>query len=138
MDWYSIDMPPGSLANGAYHKLCRTFQRAFIDAGAPNDLALFALRSGEELRRLFLTPSSPRYVPELIRRYGGYPCTPPAASAVTLVYGVPGAMALLARVDDSPDGGRPVIGSPDEASRERANGTSVFPWSPERRAASNG
>jgi len=102
MDWFSIDMPQGSLADGAYHRLCRAFQRAFIDAGAPSDLALFAVRPGEAVRRLYLTPSSVRYVPELIRRHEGRRCVAPAASAVTLVYGVPGAASLLRCGDEQP------------------------------------
>lgn len=95
MDWFSIDMPQRSMTDGAYHRLCRAFQRAFIDAGAPVDLALFALRPGKTVRRLYLTPSSARYMPELIRRHNGCRCAAPDATAVTLVYGVPGAQALL-------------------------------------------
>lgn len=107
MDWFSIDMPQGSLTDGAYHRLCRAFQRAFIDAGAPSDLALFAARSGEAKRRLYLTPSSVRYVPDLIRRHDGHRCAAPEAPAVTLVYGVPGAVSLLPRDAQAQEEQRP-------------------------------
>lgn len=96
MEWYSIDMPAASLKSGAYHKFCRAFQHAFIDAGAPEDLAMYAMRRSDRNRRLYLTPSSGTYVPDLIRSHGGRPCSAPDESSVTLVYGVAGSRRLLA------------------------------------------
>lgn len=104
MTWYSIDMPQASLTDGAYHRLCRQFQKAFIEAGAPADLALFAQRDGVPARRLFLSPCSGSYVPELISHYKGRPCASPDASSVTLIYGVPGARSLLKSGRSIPDG----------------------------------
>lgn len=126
MDWFSIDMPPGSLENGVYHRLCRAFQHAFISAGAPTDLALFAVRHREACRRLYLTPSSVRYVPELIRHHDGHRCAVPEASAVTLVYGVPGATALLSRRDTRP------------IQEERSTKTSIYQLTGGHRAVSTG
>jgi hypothetical protein len=96
MAWYSIDMPEVSVINGAYHRLCREFQKAFIGAGAPPELALFACRkSSAERRRLYLSPNAGDYVPHLMEDYGAEPCSVPDAGTVTLVYGVPGAKSLL-------------------------------------------
>lgn len=102
MQWFLIDMPQTSLADGDYHRLCRQFQKAFIDAGAPADLALFARRSSgadpreaTSSRRLYLSPQSGTYVPDLIRHYHGRTCGIPEPSSVTLIYGVPGARSLL-------------------------------------------
>lgn len=115
MQWYSIDMPRDSLTNGGYHRLCRRFQRAFIDAGAPADLALFAMRGSDNERRIYLSPVSVTYVPDLIRTYGASPCEVPAASTVTLVYGAPGAQKLL----ESPD--QPAEPSDENPSRITAH-----------------
>ena len=103
MTWYQIDMPPTSLTDGAYHRLCRQFQKAFIDAGAPTDLALFARRDSTSVRRLYLSPPSWSYVPELIRHYKGRPCSIPDPATVTLIYGVPGARALLNGLSQEPE-----------------------------------
>ena len=96
MAWYSIEMPEASVMNGAYHRLCREFQKAFIGAGAPPELALFARReSSAKRRRLYLSPNAGDYVPHLMEDYGAEPCSVPDAATVTLVYGVPGAKSLL-------------------------------------------
>ena len=108
MKWFLIDMPQTSLTDGDYHRLCRQFQKAFIDAGAPAELALFAQRTSESRptassRRLFLSPQSSHYVPDLIRDYKGRLCVGPEASSVTLIYGVPGARSLLNNVRSGRD-----------------------------------
>ncbi len=95
MTWFLIDMPAASLTDGGYHRLCRSFQKAFIDAGAPADLALFATREASEKRHLYLSPCSGLYMADLIHEYDGRPCDRPDAALVTLVYGVPGAVSLL-------------------------------------------
>ena len=101
MAWYSIEMPEESITDGGYHRFCRQFQKAFIGAGAPPDLALFARRNGTSTgRRLYLTPCSSGYVPELVNDYGAEPCDVPEEDTVTLVYGVPGAKTLLTVKDE--------------------------------------
>lgn len=100
MTWYSIEMTAASVTDGVYHRLCREFQKAFIGAGAPPELALFACRkSRQERRRLYLSPDAADYVPELMRVYDAQPCGVPDAATVTLVYGVPGARTLLSNTD---------------------------------------
>lgn len=126
MTWYLIDMPPASLTDGAYHRLCRRFQKAFIDAGAPVDLALFARRDSAPARRLYLSPCSGSYVPDLIRHYDGRPCSIPQASSVTLIYGVPGARALLNGV------------SPDRDDSFRRSEAPIYPLTRSQEAASAG
>lgn len=101
MAWYSIDMPEESVTDGGYHRFCRQFQKAFIGAGAPPELALFALRNASrEGRRLYLSPNSHVYISDLIQCYGAQPCDVPDAGSVTLVYGVPGAKTLLSTTKD--------------------------------------
>lgn len=125
MNWYLIDMPQASLTDGAYHRLCREFQHAFIKAGAPADLALFAKRGSATSRRLYLSPQSHSYVPDIIRHFGGRPCDVPDPSNVTLVYGVPGALTLLDRAPDY------------EAPMSRRD-TAIYPIRSTRTAASAG
>lgn len=126
MAWYSIDMPETSVSDGVYHRFCREFQRAFIGAGAPPDLALFACRKKRpERRRLYLSPCAVSYLPELMQIYGAQPCGVPDGEAVTLVYGVPSARTLLSR----PDGGR--------VSNQREVST-IYPITHARQVASGG
>lgn len=147
MAWYSIDMPEESVTDGGYHRFCRQFQRAFIGAGAPPEMALFACRNvTAHGRRLYLTPSSTGYVPDLVRSYGAEPCAVPESGAVTLVYGVPGAKTLLSSPDDAAllvDGvpaqndGRLV--SPDLApARKKRDLPTIYPLPQPRQAVSNG
>lgn len=129
MAWYSIDMPEQSVTDGGYHKLCREFQKAFIGAGAPPEMALFACRQVRAHgRRLYLSPSSPVYVPDLIQCYGAEPCSVPEPESVTLVYGVPGAKKLLSAIDETDVS----VDSEDATSDERS-ATSDLPPAQKRR-----
>lgn len=125
MAWYSIDMPESSVSDGVYHRLCREFQKAFISAGAPPELALFACRNSRpHRRRLYLSPLAASYVAELLQVYAAKPCRVPDADSVTLVYGVPNARTLLS----IPDNGR----------IPRREVSTIYPISHARQAASNG
>lgn len=147
MAWYSIDMPEESVTDGGYHRFCRQFQKAFIGAGAPPEMALFARRDRSNSgRRLYLTPSSSEYVPDLVRYYGAEPCGVPESSTVTLVYGVPSSKTLLSTSDDSnvtiDDGSAATERSaippnllPAQKKRELPT---IYPFAPARSAASNG
>lgn len=147
MAWYSIDMPEESVTDGGYHRFCRQFQKAFIGAGAPPEMALFACRDRSVSgRRLYLTPSSSDYVPDLVQYYGAEPCAVPESSTVTLVYGVPGSKTLLSTSGGTnfttpPTGGpgekRSVPSSlaPPQKKRELP---AIYPIAPVRHAASNG
>lgn len=143
MAWYSIDMPEDSVTDGGYHRFCRQFQKAFISAGAPAELALFACRNGTPSgRRLYLTPSSPGYVPDLVQAYGAEPCDVPEPGTVTLVYGVPGAKTLLSESDDvrvladEKDVG--VVATTHSTARPNRNLPVIYPIAKSRQAASNG
>lgn len=143
MAWYSIDMPEDSVVDGVYHRFCRRFQKAFISAGAPPELALFACRNRTSTgRRLYLTPSSPGYLPDLIQSYGAEPCDVPQAGAVTLVYGVPGAKSMLSPsedvsvISDRGDVGTMSTTHPD--SPKRRDLSLVYPLRGARRAATSG
>lgn len=90
MAWTRIDITEASLLGGTYHRLCRRFQQAFIAAGAPADMALFAQTFPVgETRTLFLTPASRAHLGDLHAQ--GEPCAAPSAQDVTLVFGVPDA-----------------------------------------------
>ena len=142
MAWYSIEMPEESITDGGYHRFCRQFQKAFIGAGAPADLALFAHRNGSSTgRRLYLTPCSSGYVPELVNAYGAEPCEVPKEDTVTLVYGVPGAKTLLTVQDEveilqeQGDGASVTTSFPAASERDR---TPIFAFSRASRAPSRG
>lgn len=147
MAWYSIDMPEESVTDGGYHRFCRQFQKAFIGAGAPPELALFACRDRSiSGRRLYLTPSSSDYVPDLVQYYGAEPCSVPESNTVTLVYGVPSSKTLLSTSDDTSMTSsqisvqsvrRPVPASLTSAQKKREH-PSIYPIATVRQAASNG
>lgn len=94
--WYSIDINEACVLGGEYHRLCRQFQQAFIAAGAPADMALFAETNVlNDSRRIFLSPGSLQHMSNVIEQFEGYPCDSPEVSNVTLVFGVPSAKSLL-------------------------------------------
>lgn len=96
MTWFCIDITEACVSGGAYHRLCRRFQQAFIAAGAPAEMALFAqtlLRDG--VRKVYLSPGSAPYVKSLIDAYEGTPCDCPGGDGLTLVFGVPDATSRL-------------------------------------------
>lgn len=97
MDWYYVDITEDRVEDGEYHRLCRQFQQAFIAAGAPPEMALFAqMALRDNIRKVYFSPGSVHYVKQLIDTYGGNPCDGPERSKVTLVFGVPDAgWALL-------------------------------------------
>lgn len=143
MAWYSIDMPEDSVTDGGYHRFCRHFQKAFISAGAPPELALFACRNGTSSgRRLYLTPSSPGYVPDLVQSYGAEPCEMPEPGAVTLVYGVPGAKTLLTTSDDvgilTDQLDERSVSAMQATSHKKRSLQVIYPLTNTSRAASNG
>lgn len=129
MTWYSIEITESCILGGAYHRLCRAFQHAFIAAGAPPEMALLAQRIGlDDTRRVFISPASVSYLGNLIDEYDGEPCACPASEDVTLVYGVPGAKAsLLTRSTDVP-----ATATEHDAQRE---GVTIYPLLPSRQAA---
>ena len=89
-------MTMDSVQNGAFHRLCREFQQAFIANGAPNEMALFAqTEPSDGARRVYFTPGCSSYVQPLIEGYGGTPCTVPDDTSLTLVFGVPGAESVV-------------------------------------------
>ena len=95
MVWYRVDMTVDSLRDGAFHRLCREFQQAFIANGAPNEMALFAqAEPSDGTRRVYFTPGCTSYVQQLIDGYGGRPCATPDDGALTLMFGVPGAESV--------------------------------------------
>lgn len=94
MAWTRIEITEAALLGGTYHRICRRFQHAFIAAGAPDGMALFAQTfSIGDTRTLYLTPASREHLGDLHAQ--GQPCPAPAAQDVTLVFGVPGAERTL-------------------------------------------
>lgn len=94
--WFKVTITEACILGGLFHRLCREFQRAFMSAGAPADMALFAQTYvlGDS-REIYFSPGSMPYVAELVNIHGGRPCAEPSHSQVTMVYGVPGADATL-------------------------------------------
>lgn len=94
--WFKVTITESCILGGLFHRLCREYQRAFIAAGAPADMALFAQTYvlGDS-REIYFSPGSMPYVAELVNIHGGRPCAEPDLSQVTMVYGVPGADVSL-------------------------------------------
>ena len=95
MGWFCVDVEESLLSSGSFHRLCRKFQRAFITAGAPAEMALFATNDGQRVHRLYFSPGSIAHVEDLIERYGGRRCEQPGRDALTLLFGVPDAKERL-------------------------------------------
>lgn len=96
MTWYCVDLSANSIAEGLYHRLCREFQKSFIAAGAPAEMALFAQTvPNEGCRKVYFSPGSVHYVNSLIELLSGAPCDEPDQDLITLVFGVPDAGAKL-------------------------------------------
>ncbi len=131
MSWYVIEISESCILGGTYHRLCRTFQHAFIAAGAPPEMALLARRAAfDEARRIYISPASVPYLGNLLEEFGGQPCDCPGREEVTLVYGVPGAKAqLLNTVPEPVYDGWP---EPALAQQARGDGASVYPVLPAR------
>lgn len=92
MTWFKVTITESCILGGTFHRLCREFQRAFISAGAPSDMALLAQKFVlGETREIYFSPGSVPYVSDLIKVFGGNPCQTPDMEDVTVVYGVPGA-----------------------------------------------
>lgn len=90
--WSKVTITESCVLGGKFHSLCRDFQRAFIAAGAPEAMALYAQTYVlEDSRDIYFSPGSLPYVEELVRMHQGIPCTAPRPTDVTMVYGVPGA-----------------------------------------------
>lgn len=95
--WFQVTITEARVLGGVFHRLCRDFQRAFIDAGAPAEMALFVrtiLMSDERI--VYFSPGSVGYVSDLIRAHGGHPAEAPDERHVTLLFGVPDADTMLA------------------------------------------
>ena len=99
--WYRIEVNEECVLGGAYHRLCRAFQRIFIGAGAPPDMALLAEMHPFHNRRLvYLSPASIPHVWDLIAEYSGTPCDPPDLTHVSVVFGVPDVKMRLGDLED--------------------------------------
>ncbi len=95
MEWRQVELDAGKISAGAYHALCRRFQRAFIHAGAPQTMALFTGMTPQGGRMVYFTPECTGLVQELLEEHAARPCGRPRAGTVTLIYGVPGVEQLL-------------------------------------------
>lgn len=96
MGWHAIEITESRILGGDFHRLCRDFQRRFISAGAPEEMALFVKRGAfDDARTVYVSPAGSALLHDLIESYGGRTCDEPACDDVTLVYGVPGADELL-------------------------------------------
>lgn len=86
--WYVIEIEEAWLLGGTFHRLCRQFQHAYMAAGSPSDMALFAGHDvSNDGRRVFLTPASATHVTDLIESYQACPCEAPSPDHLTLLYG---------------------------------------------------
>lgn len=90
--WFKVSITESCVLGGHFHRLCRQFQRAFIAAGAPRDMALFAdTYVLNDTRDVYFSPGCMRHVTDLLNVHNALPCRRPEGGQVTMVYGVPGA-----------------------------------------------
>ena len=102
--WYRVVLDEPYLLAGTYHRLCRQFQRAYIAAGAPSDMALFASKDARaDTRPVFFSPSSRDHASALLDHYHAEPCVAPSPEGVTLLYGAADAVPLLLASAAGPD-----------------------------------
>lgn len=99
--WYQIDIDESWLSAGRLHRLCRQFQRAYIRAGAPAEMALFALRDTCNTSRcLYVSPAARTHAADLLDAYAARPCSRPAIEHLTLLYGPPDVEHVLFRTEE--------------------------------------
>ena len=102
MAWHCVEISESYVLGGTFHQLCRDFQRAFMAAGGPAEMALFAQTEPEEdIRRVFFSPGSSAHVQDLIDKHQGFFCSRPDAQNVTLLFGIPDAFASLFSAADT-------------------------------------
>lgn len=98
MTWYCVEIEESYLLGGRFHQLCRDFQRAFMAAGGPEEMALFAQTNpDEDMRRVFFSPGCVRYARDLMERHQGFFCARPEAQSITLLFGISEAFNLYVK-----------------------------------------
>lgn len=112
MKWHSIYLSQVDIAAGNYHRICREFQKAFIAAGAPEEMALYVQTIPDNgSRTLYFSPGSAPYVRDLVQSYEGELTECPERDDVTLLFGVSNACEKLLSVRDEK---KPQINSENE------------------------
>jgi len=80
----------------ALEKLEKQFEKLFIKAGGPEDMALFSDNEYSDGRiHIYFTPGCNPHCADLISRYAGEECDPPILGQVFLLDGNDEAMDLL-------------------------------------------
>lgn len=104
MVWFRIDVSQHEEDERPLFQLCRTFQHAFMQQGAPPEMALFAQCADEEgpSHALFVSARSTTMLQVILKRFGGVPCEAPSAQDVTLLFGVPDASRRLLTLTKNP------------------------------------
>ena len=101
--WIRVTLNDRRVLGGSFHRLCRGFQQAFIAAGAPRGMAMFAIVEGDQ-RSVYFSPESLRHVQELVEHHEGEPCDVPDSRDLTMIFGVPGADADIFGASEAPAG----------------------------------
>lgn len=82
----------------ALEKLEKSFEKLFIKAGGPEDMALFSDNDYLDNKiHIYFTPGCNPHCASLISQYGGEECDPPSLGQVFLLDGNDEAMDLLTR-----------------------------------------
>ncbi len=101
--WIRVTLNDRRVLGGSFHRLCRGFQQAFIAAGAPRGMAMFAIVDGDQ-RSVYFSPESLHHVQDLVDDHDGEPCDAPDTRDLTMIFGVPGADADIFGTSDAPAG----------------------------------
>src|SRR5690625_6721764 len=101
--WIGVPLNDGRVLDGPSPRLSRGFQQAFLAAGAPRGMAMFAIVDGDQ-RSVYFSPESLHHVQDLVDDHDGEPCDAPDTRDLTMIFGVPGADADIFGTSDAPAG----------------------------------
>lgn len=99
MAWYKVTLTNKQIEEQrALQNLRKEFEKSFIAADAPEDMALFSENEYHDDRiAIYFTPGCDPHCVSLITQYHGEECDPPALDQVFLLDGNDDALDLLTR-----------------------------------------
>ncbi len=102
MSWNKVVLTTGQIEEQhALEKLEKQFEKKFIAADGPEDMALFSDNEYSDGRiGIYFTPGCSPHCDELIAEYNGEACEPPPLSRVFLLDGNDDALDLLTKINE--------------------------------------
>jgi len=87
MSWYEVILSSEQVGEGISEKIQSDFEKLFVKAGKPPEMALFCDTFPVPQFAMYFSPVSAHYCSELISAYSGDACEKPNSSEVTLLVG---------------------------------------------------